>query len=45
MKGISREEAIVVNTPTEPNRYQDPDELRVHPHENDIPCDWGRKDG
>jgi len=39
------EEAIVVNTPTEPYNYGDPDEFRVHPHENDIPYDWGRKDG
>ena len=23
----------------------DPDEFRVHPHENDVPYDWARKDG
>ncbi len=25
--------------------YNEPDEFRVHPHENDIPYDWSRKDG
>lgn len=44
-KCISSQEAIVVNVPTEPYRYEDPDEFRVHPHDNDIPYDWGRKDG
>jgi len=44
-KCVSPEEAIVVNTPTETYNYEDPDEFRVHPHENDIPYDWGRKDG
>jgi dTDP-4-dehydrorhamnose 3,5-epimerase len=44
-KCISEEEAIVVNTPTEVYRYEEPDEYRVHPYENDIPYDWGRKDG
>ncbi len=44
-KCISPEEAIVVNTPTEKYNYTDPDEFRVHPHNNDIPYDWGRKDG
>ena len=44
-KCVSEEEAIVVNTPTEKYDYREPDEFRVHPHENDIPYDWGRKDG
>jgi dTDP-4-dehydrorhamnose 3,5-epimerase len=44
-KCISTEEAIVVNTPTDAYNYRDPDEFRVHPHENVIPYDWGRKDG
>jgi len=44
-KCISGEEAIVINVPTEVYRYDDPDEFRVHPHENDIPYEWGRKDG
>ena len=44
-KCISSEEAIVINTPTEKYDYADPDEFRLHPHENDIPYDWNRKDG
>lgn len=44
-KCVSETEAIVVNTPTEAYNYKDPDEYRVHPHDNDIPYDWGRKDG
>lgn len=44
-KCISPEEAIVVNTPTMKYDYKEPDEFRVHPHENDIPYDWNRKDG
>lgn len=44
-KCISGEEAVVVNTPTEAYDYADPDEFRVHPHDNDIPYEWDRKDG
>jgi dTDP-4-dehydrorhamnose 3,5-epimerase len=44
-KCISREEAVVINAPTEVYDYKEPDEFRVHPHENDIPYDWNRKDG
>ena len=44
-KCISSEEAVVVNTPTDVYDYKEPDEFRVHPHENDIPYDWNRKDG
>jgi len=44
-KCVSAEEAVVVNTPTAVYNYREPDEFRVHPHENDIPYDWGRKDG
>ena len=44
-KAISAYEAMVVNFPTEPYHYDEPDEFRVHPHDNDIPYDWGRKDG
>jgi dTDP-4-dehydrorhamnose 3,5-epimerase len=44
-KTISEYEAIVINLPTEPYNYEEPDEYRVHPHENDIPYDWARKDG
>ncbi len=44
-KCVSQEEAIVVNTPTDSYNYGEPDEFRVHPHKNDIPYDWERKDG
>lgn len=44
-KAISECEAIVINIPTESYNYDEPDEFRLHPHDNDIPYDWGRKDG
>lgn len=44
-KCISPQEAIVINCPTEPYQYANPDEYRVDPHHNDIPYDWARKDG
>ncbi|MBN1253723.1 MAG: dTDP-4-dehydrorhamnose 3,5-epimerase family protein [Deltaproteobacteria bacterium] len=42
---ISETEAVAVNIPTEVYNYNDPDEYRLHPHENDIPYEWARKDG
>jgi len=45
MKGIGTEPAMLVNCPTEPYNYKDPDEVRCDPHQNDIPYDWDRKDG
>jgi dTDP-4-dehydrorhamnose 3,5-epimerase len=39
------EEAIVVNIPTEPYNYENPDEHRIDPHDNEIPYEWERKDG
>ena len=42
---VSEEEALIVNTPTEAYDYENPDELRLDPHDNDIPYEWGRKDG
>ena len=44
-KCVSDHEAIVINCPSEPYHKEDPDEYRVDPHDNDIPYDWGRKDG
>ncbi len=41
---ISEREALVINIPTEPYRYEDPDEFRIDPHSNEIPYDWRRKD-
>lgn len=42
---VSKEEAVVVNIPTEPYDYEHPDEHRLDPHKSDIPYDWRRKDG
>ena len=42
---VSEEEALIINIPTEVYNYEKPDEHRLDPHKNDIPYDWGRKDG
>ena len=44
-KCISEREAIIINIPSEPYNYSEPDEVRVHPHVNNIPYSWERKDG
>jgi dTDP-4-dehydrorhamnose 3,5-epimerase len=44
-KGISEKESVVINCPTEPYNFENPDEFRVDPHNNDIPYKWERKDG
>jgi dTDP-4-dehydrorhamnose 3,5-epimerase len=41
---ISTEMALVVNVPTEPYHYAEPDEYRLAPHDT-LPYDWTRKDG
>jgi dTDP-4-dehydrorhamnose 3,5-epimerase len=43
-KCVSTEVALVVNTPTEPYHYSQPDEFRLEPH-GTLPYDWSRKDG
>ena len=42
---VSQSEAYIVNIVSEMYNYTDPDEFRTHPHDNDIPYDWTRKDG
>jgi len=42
---VSSVEAYVVNVVSEMYNYSDPDEFRVHPHNNDVPYEWARKDG
>lgn len=42
---VSETEAYIVNVVSEVYNYDDPDEFRTDPHENDIPYDWIRKDG
>jgi len=43
-KGISTEEAIVINCPTEPYNASQPDEHRLDAHTKEISYDWARKD-
>ena len=43
-KCISTDMALVVNVPTEPYQYAEPDEYRLDPHHT-LPYDWTRKDG
>ncbi|MGH9197201.1 MAG: dTDP-4-dehydrorhamnose 3,5-epimerase family protein [Acidimicrobiia bacterium] len=43
-KCISPDMALVINVPTEPYHYADPDEFRLEPHHT-LPYDWSRKDG
>ena len=43
-KCISPELAMVLNLPTEPYHYDQPDEHRLEPH-GTLPYDWTRKDG
>jgi dTDP-4-dehydrorhamnose 3,5-epimerase len=42
---VSEEEALIINIPTEVYNYEKPDEHRLDPHKNNIPYNWGRKDG
>ena len=43
-KNVGLEVALVVNVPTEPYHYDDPDEYRIEPH-GTLAYDWARKDG
>jgi dTDP-4-dehydrorhamnose 3,5-epimerase len=43
-KCISPEMALVINVPTDPYRYEEPDEYRLAPHDT-LPYDWARRDG
>lgn len=42
---VSDAEAVVINCPTETYDYENPDEFRLDPHDNNIPFDWHRRDG
>ena len=44
MKGTGTETAMIINLPTHPYKHSEPDELRVDPHDNDVPYDWDQKD-
>jgi dTDP-4-dehydrorhamnose 3,5-epimerase len=43
-KCISEQEAIAINCPTEVYNYDNPDEFRVDPYDNDIPYNWSLKE-
>lgn len=43
-KCISVEPSLVVNVPSAPYSYAEPDEYRIEPH-GSLPYDWSRKDG
>lgn len=42
---VGTTEAIIVNLVSQPYNYAQPDEFRTHPHDNEIPYDWTRRDG
>jgi len=44
-KCVGENEAILINAPTELYNYDEPDEFRIDPFDNDIPYDWNRKAG
>ena len=44
MKGVGTETALLLNIPTHHYEYDEPDEYRVDPHDNDVPYDWAQKD-
>jgi dTDP-4-dehydrorhamnose 3,5-epimerase len=43
-KCVSEEMSMVINIPSQPYHYAEPDEYRVDPHDA-LPYDWSRKDG
>ncbi len=45
VKGLGNEPGYLVNVPDLPYDYDNPDEYRIDPHGDEIPYDWGRKDG
>ncbi len=44
-KNIGQKEVLLINIPTEPYNYEEPDEFRVDPHGGVVPYDWSRRDG
>lgn len=43
-KNIGEKESVVLNLPTEPYNYEDPDAYRVDPHNGGIPYSWAPRD-
>jgi dTDP-4-dehydrorhamnose 3,5-epimerase len=44
-KAIGVEPAYLINVPTEPYRYDEPDEYRLPPDDPSIPYNWALKEG
>jgi dTDP-4-dehydrorhamnose 3,5-epimerase len=44
-KCVGTTTALVMNIPDQVYDYSGPDEIRLDPHDNDIPYDWARRDG
>jgi dTDP-4-dehydrorhamnose 3,5-epimerase len=44
-KGLASPLSLVMNCPDRLYNYQEPDEFRMDPYDNDIPYTWERKDG
>ena len=44
-KGVGVEPAYLINLPTEPYDYANPDEFRIPPHDSSIPYEWDIKEG
>ncbi|ADK16810.1 dTDP-4-dehydrorhamnose 3,5-epimerase family protein [Clostridium ljungdahlii] len=45
LKAIGTQPSITLGLPTELYKYDEPDEFRVHPHNDEIPYNWDRQDG
>jgi len=45
IKGVGTKPAYLINIPTEPYRYDSPDEYRIDPFKGGIPYDWDLKEG
>src|SRR2546428_521956 len=43
-KSLGTEEAMVLNIPSEPYNYKQPDEYRLPPHDQSVPYDWALKE-
>ena len=43
-KGIGTDEAMVLNIPTEPYNFKQPDEYRLPPQDKSVPYDWALKE-
>ena len=44
-KCISPETSYIINIPDKPYNYDNPDEFRINPFDNDIPYNWKIKEG